>query len=180
MKSMLLLAKLAVLFLVVGMPSCSKESDGPNAARENPDKKKRADFKTEDADPSEERKQPVSKSGDRTPTETERRIRGVTQQIDQIEVERKQLSIVEHERRVSLNKLRGVPDHTPIDISNPNVAVGSAIEGEVEAFDAYLMVALQLQTLEVKEKLATEQLQRALKREDGAPEDRKLRGSETK
>jgi len=158
MKSILLLAKLAALFVVVGMPSCSKESGDPDAARESADRKRSADFKTENADPSEEGKPPVSKSGDRAPTERERRVRGVTQQIDQIEVDRKKLSIVEHERRVALNKLRGVPDHTAIDISNPNIAIGSAIQGEEEAFDAYFMVALQLQTLEAKEKLATEQL----------------------
>ncbi len=47
-----------------------------------------------------------------------------------------------------------------IDISRPGVARGSLIEGEEEAFDAYLMLALQLQTLEAKEELFNQQLQR--------------------
>jgi hypothetical protein len=125
-------------------------------------------------------KGPPAKSGERTPTEKGRRLRGITQQIDQIEVERKKLNLVEHEKRVALNKLRGVPDHTPIDVTHPNAARGSAIQGEEDAFDAYLMVALQLQTLEAKEKLATEQLQRARDQTDGPPEDKKPRDSGTK
>ena len=156
---------------MIGLASCSKESGGSNGDPKVPDQKGSAANLRGDTGASMQEKGPLAKSGERTPTEKAQRLRATTQQIDQIEVERKKLNIEEHEKRVALNKLRGVADDTPIDITRPGVARGSLIEGEEEAFDAYLMLALQLQTLEAKEKLFTEQLQRARDARNRNPAD---------
>jgi chaperonin cofactor prefoldin len=177
MKSPRACSNLALMSLLIGLASCSKESGGANGDPKGPDLKEGAANHRGDTGASMQEKGPPAKSGERTPTEKAQRLRATTQQIDQIEVERKKLNIEEHEKRVALNKLRGVADDTPIDITHPGVARGSAIQGKEEAFDAYLMVALQLQTLEAKEKLATEQLQRARDQTDGPPEDQKPQGS---
>lgn len=156
---MLLLAKLAALFVVVGAPSCSKESSNSDAASEITDKKKRAALTPADAGPSEQGNHSPTKPGERTPTEDEQRVKSFTRHLDELEVQLKKHAITELEKRIALNKLRGVPSETPIDHTNPGSA-NKGIEGHDEAFNEYVHTALELQTLEAKVKLATEQLQR--------------------
>lgn len=155
-----LFAKLAVLCPLIGLGSCSKKSGDDARNAESPDQAESAAINPAEAGPSKPGHLPATKSEDRTRTESEQRVKSFTRHLDQLEVQRKESSSREQERRIALNKLRGVPDNTPVDITHPGVARDSMIEGEAAAFDAYLMSAYELQTLEAKEKLATEQLQR--------------------
>lgn len=170
--------KLALLCPLLGLASCSKKSgdDAPN--HEGSDRAGTAAINPAEADLPKNEDLPATKSGDPTPTVEEQRLKSVTQQIDQLEIQRKKFSLVEGEKRSALNKLRGVPEDTPIDITNPGVAHGSSLEGEKEAFNDYLMISLELQTLDAKEKLFKEQMQRLRdtrnqNRADGARETQK-------
>ncbi len=90
-------------------------------------------------------------------------LRGVTGQLDELQSQRRLLEPAEQSKREALNSLRGVPKETKIDVETDHIAGGNgrdAVPGEQEALDAYLTVALELQTLEAKEKLFNEQLER--------------------
>jgi hypothetical protein len=151
--------KLALLCPLIVLASCSKKT-GADASREGPDQAGTAAVHSAETPRSKAADRPAARLGDRAPSVEERVIKTITRDIDQLEIQREKLGLEEHEKRLALNQLRGVPGDTAIDITHPGVARGSLIEGEEEAFDAYLMLALQLQTLEAKEELFNQQLQR--------------------
>lgn len=153
------LTKLAMLCLLNGLACCSKESGNADTDRRSPDRTGSVDLTPADAGPSKPGNHSPTKPGDRTPTEDEQRVKSFTRHLDELEVQLKKHAITELEKRIALNKLRGVPSETPIDHTSPGSA-NKGIEGHEEAFNEYVRTALELQTLEAKVKLATEQLQR--------------------
>jgi hypothetical protein len=88
--------------------------------------------------------------------------------LDQLDLQRRKLKQSEEEARAKLNAIRGVPANTAVDISNPAISKDAPKE-ERQAFEAYLMIALELQTLDAKEVLFNEQLERARVAEDPKP-----------
>lgn len=105
-------------------------------------------------------KQATAKVAERSTTIRDQRIKSVVQSLDQLEVQRRKLEVAEEEARAKLNGIRGVPADTEVDISNPGIA-GDRSKEEREAFEAYLMVAWELQTLDAKEMLFNQQLERS-------------------
>ena len=69
------------------------------------------------------------------------------------------LQFEELEKRLALNRLRGVPSDTPIYRASPRSEY-EGIEGHEEALADYMQTAQNLDEFEAKVTLATEQLQR--------------------
>jgi hypothetical protein len=161
-------ATFVVLCHFIALASCSKKTGDDAKSGESLDQNGATAVTSTEANLPKKNIE-ATKSGDRTPTVKEQRLMSVAQQIDQVESQRKKLTIEETGKRLALNKLRGVPGDTPVDITKPTVAQDSKIGGEQEALDAYLLTALELQTLDAKEKIFTEQLQRLRDAADDKP-----------
>jgi hypothetical protein len=106
----------------------------------------------------------TARASERPTTQRTQRLKGTVRALDDLDVQRRKLVQVEQERRASLNQLLGFPRDAEIDISTnviPTPGGREPSEAEQKEWDAYVLVALELQTIEAKEKLFNEQLERA-------------------
>lgn len=156
----------AILIMVVMsfLISCSKsDSEGHSAGRSTAAPKKIAEAQSTMGEPGLEqaKAQGVTKATERMSTDREERVRSLVRSLDDLEVQRRKLEQAEAEGRANINQLRGVPRDSEIDIETNAGARKGASEAEQKALDAYLPVALELQTIQAKEKIFSEQLERA-------------------
>ena len=106
---------------------------------------------------------PRTRVRERVTTRESQKFRGVARQLDDLDSRRRFLEPAQQSKQEALNALRGVPVSTPINIETDTIAGSngrSAFPGEQEALNEYLLIALELQMLDAKEKIYSEHLDR--------------------